>query len=261
MSIPAFPEVVIKKLSEELQEAVSQAELNGILRTCGLPLGEGARHRRIYGALISETRAGNHVLRFLTEVLAPVRFTGRESDFDAFRTTTNTILAFHGLQIDESGKARHVPAADTLCEAEERAGRLRAELRRRCVHPDVLRFCRAELLQQNYFHAILEATKSVAQKIRDRTGLTVDGHQLVDRAFSTAAPLLVWNALQTDSDRSEHRGTMDVLKGTFSLFRNPTAHEPKITRSYTEDEALELLTLVSLLHRRVDAAHRTHHQP
>lgn len=46
-----------------------------------------------------------------------------------------------------------------------------AELARRDVHPDVLRFCRAELVQQNYFHAVLEAAKSVADKLRTLTGL------------------------------------------------------------------------------------------
>ncbi|HEY4636890.1 MAG TPA: TIGR02391 family protein, partial [Burkholderiales bacterium] len=27
------------------------------------------------------------------------------------------------------------------------------------MHPDVLRFCRPELVQKNYFHAVFEATK------------------------------------------------------------------------------------------------------
>jgi hypothetical protein len=54
----------------------------------------------------------------------------------------------------------------TIDEAKVRANRLRSELERRHVHSDVLAFCRAELLQENYFHAVLEATKSVSEKIR-----------------------------------------------------------------------------------------------
>jgi uncharacterized protein (TIGR02391 family) len=56
------------------------------------------------------------------------------------------------------------------------------------VHPDVLEFCKPELLEENYFHAVFEATKSVAEKIRVKTGLGKDGTELVDTAFSTKNP-------------------------------------------------------------------------
>jgi hypothetical protein len=68
-----------------------------------------------------------------------------------------------------------VTPAHTLTDAQRRANRLRADLQKRGVHSDVLRACRAELLQENYFHVVLEATKSIAQKLRERSGLTSDG--------------------------------------------------------------------------------------
>lgn len=68
-----------------------------------------------------------------------------------------------------------VAQAATVAEAQQRASDLRAELTRRDVHADVLRFCRAELMQHNYFHAVLEASKSVADKLRAKTGQEGDG--------------------------------------------------------------------------------------
>jgi hypothetical protein len=44
--------------------------------------------------------------------------------------------------------------------------------RRNILDPDVLKFCREELVADNYFHAVLEAVKSIADKLRVRTGLT-----------------------------------------------------------------------------------------
>lgn len=38
------------------------------------------------------------------------------------------------------------------------------------------------------------------------------------------------------------------------MFRNPTAHDPRISRAVSDDELLELLTMVSMVHRRLDAA-------
>lgn len=45
-----------------------------------------------------------------------------------------------------------------------------------------------------------------------------------------------------------------MISATFAYFRNLPAHVPKIGfRNVTEEEALELLMIVSFLHRRLDA--------
>jgi uncharacterized protein (TIGR02391 family) len=176
------------------------------------------------------------------------------------RHDLNKVLAFCGYTLGEDGKIRTQTAVHTLTEAEERAGRLRAELRRRGVHADVLAFCRSELLQSNYFHAVFEATKSVADKIRSKTELSSDGSELVDQAFGlgkAGIPFLAFNALQTDTERSEHSGLMNLMKGMFGAFRNVTAHAPKISWNMSEQDALDLLTIASFLHRRLDGAVRT----
>src|SRR5207245_5961115 len=137
-----------------------------------------------------------------------------------------------------------------ITEAQAKANRLKAELARRAVHPDVLKFCRAELVSDDYFHAVLEATKSVAEKIRTKTGLTADGLQLVDAALSRSMgqPMLAFNSLRTPTEESEHSGIMNLLKGMFAAFRNPTAHAPRVRWKIDEQDALDLLVLVSLLH-------------
>ena len=133
-------------------------------------------------------------------------------------------------------------------------------MRRRGVHHDVLAFCKAELIQHNYFHAVFEATKSVADKIRSMSGLTGDGAGLVDQALGLGQggmPLLAFNSLQTETERDEQKGLMNLIKGMFGAFRNVTAHAPKILWTVTEQDALDLLTIASLIHRRLDSAVRT----
>ena len=39
------------------------------------------------------------------------------------------------------------------------------------------------------------------------------------------------------------------------MFRNPTAHAPRVQWEMTREDAEDLLSLVSLIHRRLDAAH------
>ena len=189
--------------------------------------------------------------------MAPVRYREETDIFDSRRKDVNEVLAFAGWQLGEDGKLRTAEKVSTLTEAQERAGQLQKELHRRGVHPDVMQFCQAELLQKNYFHAVLEATKSVADKIRHRTGLQGDGTALVDAAFGkgpSGHPALAFNSLQTDTQRSEHTGLMNLTKGALGTFRNPMAHAPKISWAITERDALEALTLLSMLHRRLDGA-------
>ncbi len=88
--------------------------------------------------------------------------------YEPMRANLNRALAFAGLAVKASGELDEVEQAHTLTEAERRAAELRTDLEVRKVHPDVLRFCREELLVDNYFHAVLEAAKSVADKLRAR---------------------------------------------------------------------------------------------
>ncbi len=208
-------------------------------------------------ALASRQRrdgCGNNVFGFICAVLHPSRFDGRLQQFEDFRARVNYQLSFLGLAINEKGQPQHVTAATTISEAQERASDLHSELERRSVHADVLRFCKAELLQDNYFHCVLEATKSAAQKIRDRTGLESDGGSLVDQALSIKTPRLALNTLQTESEQSEQKGFANLLKGVFGTFRNVTAHAPKIHWAVDRSDAMDALTIISYIHRRLDEA-------
>jgi uncharacterized protein (TIGR02391 family) len=162
------------------------------------------------------------------------------------------ILAFCGYEIGNDGKIRVVEKVDNLDDARQKANRLVAELNKRRVHPQVLRYCNSELLQDNYFHAVFEAVKGVADRIREMTGLIEDGAALIDKAFSIENPFLALNSLRTDTEKSEQSGFINLLKGTFGMFRNVTSHAPKIKWPIYEEEAFDLLTLVSLIHKKLD---------
>ncbi len=68
---------------------------------------------------------------------------------------------FVGLHIEDDGKIWRGPQSTTLDETSRNATSLRAELRRRNTHQEMLPYCAIELLKKNSFHAVLEATESV----------------------------------------------------------------------------------------------------
>jgi uncharacterized protein (TIGR02391 family) len=120
----------------------------------------------------------------------------------------------------------------------------------------VLRYCSQEVLEGDSFHAALEAAKSVPARLRSMSGLAVDGAALVDAtlSFGQGVPKVAINALATKSDRDEQSGFAMLCKGLLGMFRNPTAHDPRISRPLGDDELLELLMVVSMVHRRLDRA-------
>ncbi len=260
-AVPVFPEGVIEALAKVLGECGSGSDITRILNGRGLPdnSGESTKWRRLYAIFLEQQRqykCANRVLGFIQAFLTPARFVGRNEVFEAHRQELNVILLLVGLEYGQDAKFRHRNAASTLPEAEQRVRTLQAKFHGRRLHPEVVKYCRAELLQDNYFHAVFEAAKGLAQRIRDLSGTDGDGAILVDKVFSVTAPVLAFNTLRTETEQSEHKGFAMLLKGCFGAVRNPLAHGPKILWQ-GEDDAADYLTLISLLHRKLDECVRT----
>jgi uncharacterized protein (TIGR02391 family) len=219
--------------------------------------------KRLYNAFAemqNQRDFGNHVVLFINRTMSPVQYTGDPGRFTTRRDQLNAVLSFSGLAVGDDGRIRWSQKATNLDEAIKRAGRLHAALITRGVHDDVLQYCKAELLQENYFHAVFEATKSIAAKIRSLSGLTSDGADLSQAAFGLpkdgSPPILAINDLKTETDRGEQRGFSNLLTGLFGTVRNPLAHNPKVEWPMEERDALDILGLVSLIHRKLDRTRR-----
>ena len=215
--------------------------------------------KRLYNALAEDQnkrQSGNKVLSFIAIALQPTRYINNMEHYESILRSINTVLAFHGLEFRDDGRFYKIKPVSTLAEAEKRAQKLKTSVSDRNLHKELLHFCMAELLQDNYFHAVLEATKSVASKVRSMTGLNSDGAQLIDDAFGGPDPILKINTFKTDTEKSEQRGFTNLAKGLFGTFRNPTAHAPKIEWNLQEQDALDLFTLASYVLRRIDNSHK-----
>jgi len=255
-TIPIFPESQVETLAKLLGECGTGSDISRVLKERSLEdqSGVSAKWRRLHAVFIAsqqQYRCSNRIIDFIQSFLAPIRYVGRIDEFEERRQALNTILAFSGLEYGKDGKFRKCEAAQTLEEAEQRVRTLRARLNGRKIHGEVLKYCKTELMQDNYFHAVFEATKGLAQRIRDMSEVQADGAALVDRVFSIERPLLAINTLQTETEKTEHKGFAALLKGCFAAVRNPLAHEPKILWE-GEDDAADYLTLLSLLQRKLD---------
>ena len=216
--------------------------------------------KRLFTSFTNHLNKGNNqstIIKFIKDAMDPSRYVDCPLRHKTMCQNLNQVLLFASLAVNDAGNIIPTKPAQSLSDAKERALTLHTSLEFRDVHPDVLKFCGPELVENNHFHAVLEAAKSIGDKLRSRTGLKDDGIVLAKAALGTTSdnpPMVAINAFETKSDKSKQLGFLYLVKGTFNMFRNPTAHDARIQSEMDKDDLEDLLLLASIIHRRLDKA-------
>ncbi len=212
---------------------------------------------------VNKSQSCNCIYEFIQSALNPINYTKEDKrpKYQWLLEELNKVLLLIGLQVGANGKIAIVQKANTLSEADERVNHLRKKLYERAIHSEVKKYCIVDYLRKDYFNAVFEAAKGLAERVRNITGLKKDGGKLFEEAFSTNDPFLFFNTLSTDSERSEFIGLKELLCAIFHLARNPEAHTPKINWKIDETKALDVLTLISFAHKYLDECHKMPNKP
>lgn len=255
-------------------EGFSKSELSGLLQQSQITLIDDGKSSNgytytlglnkrdwLYNCLANEINTNKSLQRvfdFISRALNPVAFTvqrNREKYLHLLEET-NKVLLLAGLSVSKEGKVVDVVKAKTLDEVDRRMNHLKRELYNRAIHNEVQKYCIKDYLRKDYYDAVFEAAKGLAERVRQITGLSSDGGELFQKAFAKSDPYLFFNSLQTDSEKSEFTGVKELLEAIFHLVRNPAAHTPKINWMIEETKALDILTLISFAHKYLDECHR-----
>jgi len=117
-------------------------------------------------------------------------------------------------------------------------------------HPKVIEVSRKLYVDEHYAQAIQEAYKAVDNFVKNKTGLSIYGKDLMGKVFNVAESIIMLNELRTKSNRNEQEGFMYLFQGAMIGIRNPKAHDNVVmTDPY---QTLEYLGFASLLIRRAD---------
>lgn len=243
----------------DLNDGLTGAEIGALLQEKNIadPYPAVIKRLRLYEALRQQQEldgCGNNIASLVLAAMNPARYQDNEELFTRRLERLNAVLGLDGYQISPDGKLKVVPSSRQTTEAQERARRLRGELVRRGVHPNVLRCCLPELLTENCYPVVYQAVRGLEEQIREKTGLNLEGPELVEQAFGLRiGPLLAFNTLQSEPERAEHLSIAALIKNLVSVFRG-TAVEIHSAWAINETEAIDLLTLASMLHRRIEKA-------
>lgn len=255
-------------------KGLTKSELTTLLGQCGIYIVDDysscnqlestiglSKRDWLYNCLVTEinkSRSFSKVFSFLQAALNPASYTSTDSrqKYRYLFEETNKILLFAGLSIDQSGRLAEASQAQTLTEVDQRVNRLKKALYDRAIHSEVQKYCVEDYLRADYYDAVFEAAKGLAERVRQISGLTTDGGTLFQTAFSKNDPYIFFNAMKTDSERSEFTGLKELLDAIFHLVRNPAAHTPKVNWKTDETKALDILTLILFAHKYLDECHR-----
>jgi len=255
-------------------EGFSKSELSGLLQQSQITLVDDGKSSNgytytlglnkrdwLYNCLANEINTNKSLQRvfdFIAKALNPVAFTvqSNREKYLHLLEETNKVLLLAGLSVSKEGKVVDVEQATTLDEVDRRMNHLKRELYNRAIHNEVQKYCIKDYLRKDYYDAVFEAAKGLADRVRQITGLSSDGGELFQKAFAKGDPYLFFNSMQTDSEKSEFTGVKELLEAIFHLVRNPAAHTPKINWMIEETKALDILTLISFAHKYLDECHR-----
>lgn len=211
--------------------------------------------KRLYNAFcisVNSSGSANAIFRFIQYCMEPVQGLNDPERYCWMKLELNKVLMFVGVEIRDDGQFHSVAQAQSLGEVHRRTKELRDKLTGYGAHLEVLSCCRDELLAQDYFHAVQEAAKSLCDRVRNMSGLSSDGTELFQTAFSVKNPYVAYNSLQTNSEQNQQNGLKEMLCGVIHMVRNVTAHELRIHWDVNEKDAIDILTQISYLHKLLD---------
>lgn len=173
-------------------EGLTKSELTTLLGQCGIcAVDDGSSRNQLgytiglnkrdwlYNCLVTEinkSQSFSKVFSFLQAVLNPAAYTSADSrqKYRYLFEETNKVLLFAGLSIDQSGRLVAVSQAETLSEVDQRVNQLKKALYDRAIHSEVQKYCVEDYLRADYYDAVFEASKGLAERVRQISGLTTD---------------------------------------------------------------------------------------
>lgn len=258
--VPAFSIATVESVAKAVGDLYSGSELTRMLAEVRLKdaLGEGmTKWKRLAAAMANQQARqgdGRPVVALINAAMAPDRTLSRRAAASIARDKLNRVLSLSGYHVTDQGKVGITTRTTTESEAAARSERLHTLLSERGGHSDVLGYCRPELLRTDFYEAVFESIKGLGHRLRAMGGKDEDGPRLVESVLEGTDPMLLLNDRANQSQRDEQRGVALLMKGLFAAFRNPQAHEPRIVWSMSEQDALDVLGTLSMIHRRLDGA-------
>lgn len=204
-------------------------------------------------ASIQERAGGNPkpIFDLIRTMCDPQAHVSDPAEFKQMRDQINKLLTFRGRCVTGEGHIVDVEATKTLDVPQTPKEKL---FDSRCFHDKVVRHGRRLFIDGSFLHSVLECCKAFESVVRKNSNIQGMGQPLMGKAFNSKNGPIRINACSTESEQNEQDGYMHLSMGLMSAVRNPQSHEPEKDWPVTSEDSLDILSLISFLFRKLDAA-------
>ena len=243
-----------------LCELITGSDITRMLQTFNFPIGDPSQTKwRRLSEIISYQCALKISLRPVFDTIEyickPSKYIDSPEKWSDLKRDINKVLIFKGFELNDAGKIQELSEKiTTFSDARRRLQTLQDRIQDLPIHEQTLKYCSEEYLKENYFHAILEASKGIFQRIREMTGSSKDSASLIDECFQIKSPIVYIkeNRLQTQDELSEYKGLKNLLLTIAHLYRNSHAHRLRYYNPDSLDDTITALVTMSLAHDFLD---------
>lgn len=257
-NIPKFNAQSIETISRIIGDIMTGSTISRMFENLNLPdnSNESTKWKRLNFIMWKsqiDFKCGNKVVEIIEYVFHPTSsWFISVIDYNEYMNEINKCISFYGLELKNDGKVHKITNVTTKSEANERYDLLRSKLIERNTHPMILKFCTQDIVSEDYFSIIFEASKSIYERIREMTGINLDSNNLIYSCFDLKYPIIICNTLKTETEKNIYNGLKNILLSIGQIGRNPRAHTPKIYSYDNLDNCLDILNLISFAHRMLD---------
>lgn len=257
MDLEPFKLSALESIAKIIGDRYTGTEITEFFRKAGFPEithNGGTKWRFVYTSLeeLQKQKYGpENVVKIIQQLCDPQEYFSNPELHNLVCKQVNNILQFYGLQVGEDGKVRILDEKATMLKKPIPENVKIFDERK--FHGKVVQNARKLFVEGNYFHAVFECCKAYEKEVSQKSQIQERGASLMSRAFSLSGPLKL-NRQITETEKSEQKGVMHLARGIMSAIRNPQAHEPALDWPITREDALDLLSFLSFLLRKLDKA-------
>lgn len=214
--------------------------------------------RRLNESIVEKcisTKKARPLFDAIEYITKPNKYVDRPDYWKNLLKSINSTLIFKGYELKDDGYVYQTKSVRTFTEAQNRLKSLSEEINTLNLHKNVSKYCTEELLNEDYFHAVFEASKGLFDRVRALSGLTLDGQSLIEKSFdfkNNPLILIQGNNLDTQDEKNQYFGLINSIKTCLYLFRNHQAHAPRIYDELSLNDAIRGLMIISLANELLD---------
>ena len=256
--IEPFRNEALETLAQIIGDYYSGSEITRLFSRSGYGdiVHDGStKWRFVNNALLNLQKQGvgspNHVLKVIQTACNPQGWINQREKYESLLNAINEVLSFYGLQVKDDGSLIQTSERSSTVQRSKSSDEIAFDSRN--FHPQIALHGRSHFCRGSYFHAVFECCKSFDSIVGKNTGIGKSGQPLMSESMSLNGPLK-FNSQQNQSERDEQQGVMYLCMGLMNAIRNPQAHEPELSWPMSREDALDVLSLISFLFRKIEWA-------